>query len=259
MLCYHSIHPSKGIASATPAEFDEQLGWLREHCRIIPFAEVLRAARHPTVGKPTVSITFDDGYADNHEFALPRLSRYSVPATFFLTTGLIDGQASVIQRLAALQKASREDVAGLSWTQVLELRKAGMELGSHGSSHISLLRLDEEKVIEELLSAKRVLEDRLGEPVVSFAYPFGKPKHHFSRATASLVAKSGYEHAAAIHLRGVRSDDDEFAIPRFPVSRNSINMFVAMVFGKLDVVGRWQELAPSWLSRYTSRQNRLIG
>jgi peptidoglycan/xylan/chitin deacetylase (PgdA/CDA1 family) len=259
VLCYHSVHPSNSRATVTPDGFDAHLQWLRDYCHLIPFSEVLDTARRNTRGKPSVAITFDDGYADNHKYALPLLTRYRIPATFFLTTGFIDGNARVFQQLAQLQNVPARELTALSWTQVLEIRDAGMELGSHGCSHFSLRQHDGRFVTRELLDSKKALEDHLGQPVVSFAYPFGKPKHHFSKGTVELVAKSGYTRAAAIHMRAVQPRDSAYAIPRFPIWGDRIDHVIAMVFGRLDILGHWQEYAPRWVSRHTSRQNRLTG
>jgi peptidoglycan/xylan/chitin deacetylase (PgdA/CDA1 family) len=52
----------------------------------------------PTGSRPAVAVTFDDGFADNHTYALPTLLRHEIPATFFVTTGLIDTVADVFRQ-----------------------------------------------------------------------------------------------------------------------------------------------------------------
>src|SRR5688500_2589614 len=75
-LCHHSVHPNRWIASASPELFDEQLAWLAEACTCVPFKDVPRYAQTNASEKPVVSITFDDGYDDNHEYALPLLAKH---------------------------------------------------------------------------------------------------------------------------------------------------------------------------------------
>jgi peptidoglycan/xylan/chitin deacetylase (PgdA/CDA1 family) len=76
-----------GVVSATPATFDAQLR-LITRC----FEVVTPDALGPGSGSPgrRIILTFDDGYRDNYELALPVLRRHGVPATFFLTTGFLD-------------------------------------------------------------------------------------------------------------------------------------------------------------------------
>src|SRR5687767_12557712 len=91
VLCYHSIHPSLPFRSATPEMFTEHLEWLREHCECVPFSRIPLARSRAGHGRPIVAVTFDDGYADNHEFALPLLLESGIPATFFVTSGFLQG------------------------------------------------------------------------------------------------------------------------------------------------------------------------
>src|SRR5688572_29625806 len=61
VLCHHSVHPDRWIASASPPLFDEQLEWLASECRCVPFKDIPRFAHGETSDKPVVAITFDDG------------------------------------------------------------------------------------------------------------------------------------------------------------------------------------------------------
>jgi peptidoglycan/xylan/chitin deacetylase (PgdA/CDA1 family) len=96
ILNYHRIGYAESAPffrdaiSATPHEFDAQLAFLARNADVVAGAdlpEVLRAGR----GRH-VMITFDDGYRDNYEIALPLLKLHGLAATFFLCTGLLDGR-----------------------------------------------------------------------------------------------------------------------------------------------------------------------
>ncbi len=100
ILAYHRVLPRLRIPGfpyyedlITPLEdFEEQLGWLARHASVVPLDDLfgaLRAGR--TLPSGTVSLTFDDGYADNYHFALPALRRHRLAATVFLTTGHVGG------------------------------------------------------------------------------------------------------------------------------------------------------------------------
>jgi peptidoglycan/xylan/chitin deacetylase (PgdA/CDA1 family) len=100
ILAYHRILPAAGIPGfplyedlITPLEsFEEQMALLRKKACLLPLEELFRALREDRRLPPgAVSVTFDDGYADNFQFAFPVLRRHSVPATVFLATGHVGG------------------------------------------------------------------------------------------------------------------------------------------------------------------------
>jgi peptidoglycan/xylan/chitin deacetylase (PgdA/CDA1 family) len=252
ILCYHSVHPFKSFGSTHPRLFALHLEWLRERCDVIPLRDALAVVQGPPRPRPAVAITFDDGYADLHEHALPVLAGHSIAPTLFVITGLANGDPRVLRRMAALQGGSPVDAMGLSWTQIAELRDAGWEVGSHTDTHINLGGAQPSRALSELQSSRAMLEDHLGGSVTQLAYPFGKPKHHFTHATMKLAFQSGYRTATAIHYRGIRPTDSGLALPRFAVGNDSVQMLASKVLGKLDILGLWQERAPRWLSRAAS-------
>jgi peptidoglycan/xylan/chitin deacetylase (PgdA/CDA1 family) len=260
-LLYHSVHPSLPFASVSPSAFDRHLGWLGERCRVVPFDRL--ADEGPDPGdrddRPVVAITFDDGYADNHETALPLLLRHGLTATFFLSSGLIERDPQVLERLRRLQGAGPDDVRPMTWGQVAELSASGMEVGGHTYGHADLGTATVEAARRELVRDRDLLRDRLGRDVGSFAYPFGKPRHHFGAATMDLVAACGYRRAAAVLYRAVRPGDSPLAVPRFAVTEDSLRMLQGMVLGRLDVVGAWHETAPAWLVRRLSPETTSVG
>jgi peptidoglycan/xylan/chitin deacetylase (PgdA/CDA1 family) len=89
-----------------------------------------------------------------------------------------------------------EKLAGrmLSWGQVHEMRSAGIFFGSHTLSHPVLSSLTAQDIQRELAESKRILEVRLGEPVLDFAYPFGKTDDYGPLAQV-IVASCGYRSA----------------------------------------------------------------
>ncbi|MBB1472364.1 MULTISPECIES: polysaccharide deacetylase family protein [unclassified Luteimonas] len=94
VLNYHRVGNSshsrydRGLWSASAEGFDAQVGFLKHNCDIIGLDDIADALRRPN-GR-YVAITFDDGYLDNHDIALPVLRHHRVPAAFFIATGFID-------------------------------------------------------------------------------------------------------------------------------------------------------------------------
>ena len=231
--------------------FERHLAWLVETCEVIPFRRLLSAAAEERK-RPAVAITFDDGYADNHEYALPLLKQYNAPATIFVTAGFVAGDRQVYSRFCELRETSGAELRALSWEQARELRAEGIEIGAHTYGHPNLARLDREQARRELEVPKEMLEDRLGTQVDLFAYPFGKPRRHFDDTTLRLVDGAGYRHAAAVVSRAVRASDSPLAVPRFFATGDSVEDLAAKIRGDLDYLAVWQEHAPLALAKVVS-------
>jgi peptidoglycan/xylan/chitin deacetylase (PgdA/CDA1 family) len=248
ILCYHSVHPGKVFASASPAQFDAHLRWLKANCEIIRLCDALETAKGSSAaGRPRVALTFDDGYADNFEYAFPLLLEHELTATFFLTAGLLERDRAVVERLQALRKTGYEDIRPLDWSEVREMRRGKMDLGSHTYSHPNLMRLGEAGAASELRNSKDIIEGRLGEAIHSLAYPFGMMRRHVNRATMAIAAEAGYQYAATVAFRPLNGHDDAMALPRFLVTRDDVEMLAGKVTGAWDFLGWWHEKAPLWL------------
>jgi peptidoglycan/xylan/chitin deacetylase (PgdA/CDA1 family) len=250
------VHPSKHFSSATPELFEQQIAWLKDHCRLVPFSQVLEHARLSNKGDgPVVAVTFDDGYADNYDYAFPVLNAHGVTATFFLTIGLIEKDPKVVERFCQQRACSYDEMQPLTWDQILQMREQGMTFGTHTLSHPNLASIDDERATMELARSKEVLEERLGETVAVCAYPYGKPHRHFTPRTMSIAAATGYTHAASATCRGLRRDDKPLAIPRIFSTWDSLQKLESKILGSWDLLGVWQERVPTWLARSVSPED----
>jgi peptidoglycan/xylan/chitin deacetylase (PgdA/CDA1 family) len=215
VFMYHSVRsdapPETRRLSVHPDAFAEQLDVLRQQgCTTVTFAALGEALR---TGRPlperSVVLTFDDGYADFHEQALPLLDAHGFTATVFVTTGWLDDAG--------------EDAAGrpldrmLSWGQVRECARAGIEIGAHSHSHAQLDQVPVRALREELRRSKDLLEARTGGEVATLAYPFG----YSSRRVREEVTASGYRAAAAVANALPHPDADLMAVPRLTVRRST--------------------------------------
>lgn len=94
ILTYHRIMPEYDYMRAlepTVAEFEWQMELLSAYFNPISLSQALDMAAAGKLPPRAVCVTFDDGYADNEELALPVLKRYKVPATVFVSTGYLNG------------------------------------------------------------------------------------------------------------------------------------------------------------------------
>ena len=247
VLCYHSV----GADPRCPAElFRRHLAWLQEHCTVVRFGALPSLAPERNEARPVVAITFDDGYRDNYEHAFPLLEEYRLPATFFVTAGFIEGDAAVLDRFRTLR--GHDLIRSLEWAQMLEMRAAGAEFGAHTYSHRNLMRLSPPEVETELRRSKDVIEERLGEPVTMLAYPFGKPRRHYTSQTVAAARAAGYEVGATTVLRALRPSDDPLTLPRLLVGGDDVDTLREKLAGSWNLLGRWQEHGPRWAARLLS-------
>lgn len=72
-------------------QFDAMCAWLREWLQILPLDEAVARLKAGTLPARAACITFDDGYADNHDIAMPILHRHGLTSTFFIASGYLDG------------------------------------------------------------------------------------------------------------------------------------------------------------------------
>ena len=94
VLGYHRVvaqHDPLRPEEPTPSQFEARMRWVAANFEVQPLLDAVRALLENSLPKRALCITFDDGYADNHELALPVLRRLGLPATFFVATGYLDG------------------------------------------------------------------------------------------------------------------------------------------------------------------------
>lgn len=94
ILIFHRVLPQKDPLfpeEIDRADFDQILRILKSMFTVIPLSDAVRRAKAGTLPPNAACITFDDGYADNAEVAMPVLREHAVSATFFVATGFLDG------------------------------------------------------------------------------------------------------------------------------------------------------------------------
>jgi peptidoglycan/xylan/chitin deacetylase (PgdA/CDA1 family) len=94
ILTFHRVHPNTD--SLYPNEpdarsFELLMRFVARSFRTMGFSEALQCLTDGNLPPRALVITFDDGYADNAEVALPILRRHGLKATFFISTGFLDG------------------------------------------------------------------------------------------------------------------------------------------------------------------------
>ncbi|MFJ8664841.1 polysaccharide deacetylase family protein [Streptomyces sp. NPDC093600] len=186
---YHSIADTPDDpyrVTVSPDRFARQLNWLSDRgLRGVSVRQLLRAAAAGRA-KGLVGLTFDDGYADFLDSALPLLRRHDFTATVYVLPGRIGGENGWDG------EGPRKPL--LTEYGIRRAAEAGMEIGSHGLRHVSLPATDDAALADETRRSRTLLEEITGASVDGFCYPYG----HVDARTIRAVRDAGYRHACAI-------------------------------------------------------------
>lgn len=213
-LCYHSIaNRGPEFLALAPQAFERQLDWLRRRGYASGgLAELQRLAAGVRLARPTVFLTFDDGFRDNATVALPLAREHGFrPIVFVLPEHLESGAAFTWPEVAADQARDPELMRSLTWEDVEAMVEAGVEIGSHTLSHPHLPALGDAELARELGESKALIEARLGScPLL--AYPFGE----WDGRVALAAREAGYEFAFSLP-QGPQAEFGPHCIPRVNV------------------------------------------
>jgi peptidoglycan/xylan/chitin deacetylase (PgdA/CDA1 family) len=214
VLMYHALSPACtpgfGRWTLSPGRFESHLGYLRqEGYRAITVAELAERRRRgalPRSGRLIV-LTFDDAYSDFLDVAVPALLRHGMTATLFVPTGHVGGTSGW------MRAEGEGDRPVLSWPELGEISRHGIEIGAHSHTHPELDTVSARGQAEEARLPKLQLEEHLGVPVSSFAYPFGL----YDRRVREAVAAAGYTAACTMNSWAATSGDHPLELPRVAV------------------------------------------
>jgi peptidoglycan/xylan/chitin deacetylase (PgdA/CDA1 family) len=186
---YHSVSPHEQDpyqVTVRPERFEQQMGWLRRHGRRGVSVREMLDARAIGCGQGLVGLTFDDGYADFADYALPVLKRYGFSATVYVIAGRLGGDNEWDP------EGPRKPL--MTAELVRQVAEAGIEIGSHGLRHVSLPTAPEAALAGEIAGSRRALQDISGQDVPGFCYPYG----HIDAAIVAGVRAAGYDYGCAI-------------------------------------------------------------
>lgn len=213
-LCYHSVAPTgPRYLTVTPELFERQLDHYVNRGLTSGGVEELAAVAAGRAAAADLFITFDDGFVDNCEAALPLLCERSMRAFVFILPPLVDEGAPLLwPEVADEVAASPQTMRSVTWAQVEEMKEGGFEIGSHGLRHASLPTLSDEELREELWDSRQRIVDRLGS-CDTLAYPFGD----WDARVASAAAECGYQLAFTQPTKIGQRQATPLTIPRVNV------------------------------------------
>lgn len=254
------------------ARFDALMGLVARSFHVMTLGDAVAARDAGQLPPRAMAITFDDGYADNAQIALPLLQRHGLKATFFVAAGFLDGgrmfNDTVIECLRATRLAQidlgawdmgvrplgsaderRAAIEGLlpkvkylplaerqlflakllqlagqpklpenlmmCSNEVVQLHRAGMEIGGHTMHHPILRMLNDAEAEAEIAAGRMCLQTLTDAPVDVFAYPNGRPMQDYDLRHAAIVRKLGFRCAVSTASGVSGASDDRFQLPRF--------------------------------------------
>jgi peptidoglycan/xylan/chitin deacetylase (PgdA/CDA1 family) len=197
ILLYHHIADHQGRWYVSPQKLEAELRYLSGNgYHTLSMAAYLDAETHDVpLPEKSVVLTFDDGYRDNYDIAFPLLKKYGMTGTFFIVTGLVGYPAY------------------MTWDQIAEMQRAGMEIGAHTVHHPFLTRLSTPAAFLEIFLSRLALAQHLHTPINVFAYPYND---HNPRIVM-LARLAGFEGAVTVAQHKGDIAGDPFEIPRITV------------------------------------------
>ena len=278
---YHSVYDEKNKdefsydlysnISVSTNDFEKQLLAMKNAGHsFITFAD-LKNPKLKEWNKPTI-IYFDDGYKDNLVNALPILKKYGVPATVFVTVGLVEKSCflwtlglryflfkknipkiEVEKKIKELKKLSRNDRERilnemfakdnfvinpqnfdifLNWDEVKELSQNGIEIGSHGMLHRKFSELTEIEFSDELINSKKIIEEKIGKKVDAVSYPYGD----FDERVEKIARTAGYSFGMSTML-GLNSfeyiEEHPYGLKMIVPGANEALIYLKIFFKKI--------------------------
>ena len=244
ILMYHGVRVGSSArhpyyeTNTSPTRFAEQMKYLRDQgYQALNLGDAIRRLELGEAGNKHVVITFDDGLRNFYTNAYPVLREFNFSATVFMVTSLAEDQS--------LPSGEKEF---LTWAEVRELHSNGMQIGSHTVTHPKLKYLSTVRVDQEIGQSKRTIEDKLGQTIDSFSYPFAFPETdgHFISKLEEILLKYGYKNGVSTIIGTAGVDHNRFFLPRLPVNNwDDLQLFRAKLEGGYD----WLHAAQYFIKR----------
>ena len=216
ILMYHHVRELPKNTSAflrtltvSADAFEAQMTYLAQNgYHTVYFSDLVawfdRGAALPD--KPII-ITFDDGWIEQYEVAYPILRKHCLVAAFFPPTNWVNTSKLT-----------------MTWAQIEEMSKGGMEFGSHTVNHYLLTGQTAEQITRQLENSRKTLEGHVRLPIAALAYPGGA----YNAAVASLVEKAGYGAAVGVGAGVIHKAEERFKLHRVTVNyADTVAVFAA--------------------------------
>lgn len=160
IILYHwiAVSPINSQYYVPPEKFEEEIKLLHDWGYTTITTELLIKAINEGADLPPrpLMITFDDGHLNNYTTAFPIMQKYGFTGILYIVANYVGADQY------------------MNVDQIKEMAAAGWEVGSHSVTHSDLTSLEPERQRYEIVDSRQILESKLGVPVLTFSYPFGR-------------------------------------------------------------------------------------
>jgi hypothetical protein len=193
ILFGHVVADRPKFMGISTDQFLRQVQFLKKHYRIASLPEAIDMIRERRVPAPTVVLTFDDGYEDNHLGLRAVIDSEDIPVTLFVCTKNVEEHRPFDHDL----KRGESGFFPLTWDHLKDFELQGSTIGSHTRTHFDCGSTEESVLRSEIVGAQEDLRRHLGHAVPYFSFPWGYPKNMSSAAVT--IASETYPHLFAAY------------------------------------------------------------
>lgn len=195
VLFYHRVADTDPTDwTISRSGFAAQLDWLQKHFELLSMDQVHRRLEMGFNDRPAVAITFDDGYAENMDFALPLMAERKIPCMYYVATSFVLNQTFFPHDDALNLQLHPNSVGDLK--QILAW---GLDVGAHTRTHADIGQVtDSRQLHDELAGSRRELMNLLGVAIDHFAFPYGQTSN-ITAAALQIARNVGYKTVSAAY------------------------------------------------------------
>ena len=206
ILTYHAIAPGPPPLFVAPGVLERHLDCIVDSGAAVLTVSALAAALGDgTLPDLAVALTFDDGFESVVTDAAPLFADRGLVATIFCVSDHVGGTSDWPSQPSSAPRLPLADTEALR-----ELATTGWEIGAHAVSHQALADEPAEVVRRDLLESRCLLEETVGTPVTSFAWPYGSVPDN----SATLLGEAGYHAACTTRIATVDLGTLPLQLPR---------------------------------------------
>ncbi len=221
VLSYHSVSQDNWRYSIDPDVIKKQIDYLLKYYDFASLNDLSKYLKGlKKFSKPTVILTFDDGYRDILTLK-PYLDKNKIKPALFVLSDTKNANKSEMDT----------DRQFLNDNEIRLIIKSGWEIGNHTSTHSNLSNLKKDSQKKEIIESKKTLENKFGIKVDYFAYPRGK----YSKSSLEYVKKAKYELCLSMDDSIIISSTNPYLIPRVGVDRTHNLMEFKTLFSRSNI------------------------
>jgi peptidoglycan/xylan/chitin deacetylase (PgdA/CDA1 family) len=187
------------------ANFIKHCDWIRTHADPVSLDAIRDSQIAASRSTPMVAVTFDDGYHENCQHAIPHLLERNIPVTYFVSTHFVQSGEPFPHDAKRNQCLRPNSIADIQ-----QMARLGVQIGAHSHTHVDFGKpMSTAHLRAEIFDVRKRLQDWTGQSIEYFAFPYGL-KNNISQEAIDCVFESGYRcfvsAAGGLNLPGQDAD-----------------------------------------------------